>query len=123
MCQFSDKTDNFDFFYPNLLKNGFWGTNFKNISADLESAPPRNHVWQFSTKTGNFEFSTKIWENCPITCNMLVLVMLRVLQRTQWRLKRPGCRWVHGLKIPSNSLITHQEQLYGKKQFCSGGNL
>ena len=29
MCQCSGKTDNFDFFGPNLPKNKFWGPNFK----------------------------------------------------------------------------------------------
>ena len=56
MCQFSDKTDNFDFLSPNLLKNGFLGQNFKNQSLDLESASPRYHVSQFSVKMDNFEF-------------------------------------------------------------------
>ena len=44
MSQFSDKTDNFDFFGPNLSKNGFWGSNFKKLSADSESAPPSSRV-------------------------------------------------------------------------------
>ena len=55
MCQFSGKTNNFDFFDPNLLKNGLWGRNFKNLNADLRSAPPRDHVCQFSVKMDNFE--------------------------------------------------------------------
>ena len=29
------KTNNFEFLGPNLLKNGFWGWNFKNWSLDL----------------------------------------------------------------------------------------
>ena len=41
MCQFSGKTDNFDFFGPNLSKNGVPGRNFKNLGPDSESAPPR----------------------------------------------------------------------------------
>ena len=56
VCQFSGKTNNFDFFDPNLPKNGFWGWNFKNLSADSRSAPPRDHVCQFSVKMDNFEF-------------------------------------------------------------------
>ena len=56
VCQFSDKTNNFDFFGPNLSKNGFWGQNFENLSPDVESAPPRYHVRQFSDKTDNFNF-------------------------------------------------------------------
>ena len=56
MCQFSGKMDNFDFFGPNLPKNGAWSTNFKNLSQGSKSAPPRYHVCQFSLKTDNFEF-------------------------------------------------------------------
>ena len=52
----SDKTDNFDFLGPSLPKNGFWDRNFKNLSLDLESAPPRYHVSQFLVKMDNFEF-------------------------------------------------------------------
>ena len=48
--------DNFDFFDPNLPKNGFWGRNFKNLSPNSESAPPRYLVNYFSIKTDNFEF-------------------------------------------------------------------
>ena len=55
MCQFSGKTDNFDFLHPNLPNNGFWGLNFKYLSADLESAPPRYHVCQFPVKLDSFE--------------------------------------------------------------------
>ena len=46
--------NNFEFFGPNLSKNGFWGLNFKNLSPDLEFALPRYHVYQFSTD--NFDF-------------------------------------------------------------------
>ena len=56
MCQFSDKTDNFDFLSPNLPKNGFWGQNFKNLSQDSESTPPTYLVSQVSVKMDNFEF-------------------------------------------------------------------
>ena len=58
MCQFSGKTDNFDFFGPNLPKNGFWGQNFENLCPGSESAPPRYHVCQVSSKTNNFDFFT-----------------------------------------------------------------
>ena len=56
MCQFSNKTDNSDFLGPNLPKNGYWSWNFKNLSLDSESAPPRYHMCQFSVKMDNFEF-------------------------------------------------------------------
>ena len=36
----SDKTNNFEHLGPDLPKNGFWGRDFKNLSLDLESAPP-----------------------------------------------------------------------------------
>ena len=43
-------------FGPNLPKNKLWGRNFKNLSLDSESAPPRYHVSEFSVKMDNFEF-------------------------------------------------------------------
>ena len=55
MCQFSGETDNFNYFSSNLPKNEFWDRNFKNLSPDSESAPPRFLTWQFSVKTDNFE--------------------------------------------------------------------
>ena len=56
VCQFSGKTDNFDFFGPNLPKNEFWGRNFKNLSLNSESAPPIYYVCLFSVTIDNFEF-------------------------------------------------------------------
>ena len=56
MCQFSGKTENFDFSNLNLPKNEFWGWNFKNLSADSRSALPRDHVCLFSVKMDKFEF-------------------------------------------------------------------
>ena len=56
VCQFSGETNNFDFFNPNLPKNGFWGRNFKNLSADSGLLPPRDHVCQFSVKIDDFDF-------------------------------------------------------------------
>ena len=50
------KMDNFEFFRPNLPKNGFWSQNFKNISLDFESASLRYNMHQFSDKTNNFKF-------------------------------------------------------------------
>ena len=58
VCSFSGKTDNFNFFGPNLPKNGFLDQNFKNLNADLESAPLIYHMCKCSVKIGNFEFST-----------------------------------------------------------------
>ena len=56
MCQFSGKTDKFDFFGPNLPKNGYWGRNFKNLSLHSKSAPSIYHVCQFSVKMDSFKF-------------------------------------------------------------------
>ena len=56
MCQFSGKTDNFEFFGRNLPKNEIWGRNFKILSPDSVSASPIYHVCQFSGKVNNFEF-------------------------------------------------------------------
>ena len=56
MCEFSGKTDNFDFFNTNLAKNGIWGWNFKNLNVVSRSVPPRDHVCQFSVRMDNFDF-------------------------------------------------------------------
>ena len=56
MCEFSGKTDKFDFLGPNLPKNKSWGRNFKNLSLHLKSAPPIYHVCQFSVKMDSFKF-------------------------------------------------------------------
>ena len=56
MCTNLDKTDNFDFLGPNLLKNEFWDQNFENLSLDLESASLRYYVHQLPDKTDSFEF-------------------------------------------------------------------
>ena len=87
MCQFSGKTDNFDFFGSNLPKNGFWGSNFKKLSLDLDSAPPSSLAGQFSAKIDNFEFLGLNLEKLPDTCDIKVQITLTVLQRTGWRLE------------------------------------
>ena len=100
VCLFLGKTNNFDFFDPNLPKNGFWVRDFKNLSADSRSAPPRDYACHFSVKMDNFEFFGLNLGNCPITCDILVLITLRVFQRARWRLKWARWRrWVHGLVI------------------------
>ena len=54
--QILGKTDNLEFFDPNLPKNKFRGWNFKYLNADSESAPPSYHVCQLLVKVDNFEF-------------------------------------------------------------------
>ena len=44
VCQFLAKLDNFDFFGPNLHKNGYWSRNFKNLSLDSKSTPPQKKI-------------------------------------------------------------------------------
>ena len=94
VCLFTGKTDNFDFFGPNLPNKNdhrrdtmcanfhakwtsftcfaqiyqemeYWGLNFKNLSVDLESVPLIYHVCQFSGKTDNFEFFHQNFEKLP----------------------------------------------------------
>ena len=87
MCQFSGKTDNFDFFGPNLPKNGLWGSTFKKLSPDLDSAPPSSLAGQFLFKIDNFEFLALNLGKLPDTCNIKVQITLRMLQRAGWMLK------------------------------------
>ena len=87
MCQFSGKTDNFDFFGTNLPKNGFWGPNFKKLSPDLDLATRSSLASQFSVKIDNFEFLGLNLGILPDMCGIKVQITLRVLQRVGWRLK------------------------------------
>ena len=60
VCQYSDRTDNFDFLGPNLSKNGLLGKNFKNLSLDSESASPQYHVSQFTLVALMIEWPLKL---------------------------------------------------------------
>ena len=91
MCQFWGKTDNFDFFGRNLPKNGFWDRNFKTLSPDLESAPPRYHVCQFSVKTDNFDF---FGLNLGKLSNYVQYFGSNNVERAGWRAKWAGWRWM-----------------------------
>ena len=94
MCQFSSKMSNFHFFHSNLPKKEFWVWNFEKLCPDPKSAYPRYYVCQFSGKTDNFEFSASIWRNCPITCNILVLITFRVFKELGGGLNElGGGRW------------------------------
>ena len=72
MCQFSGKTNNFDFFGPNLAKNGFWDPNFKKLSLDLKSVPPSSLTGQLSMNIDNSEFLGLNLEKLLDTCNIKV---------------------------------------------------
>ena len=53
--------------------------------------------------------------NCTITCDILVLITLRELQRARWRLKWAGWRrWVHGLVIPTFSIWRKNNILFSR---------
>ena len=55
MRQFSDKTNNFDFFGPNLPKNGFLVGNSKT-NVEIRISILRYHVCQFVGKMDNSDF-------------------------------------------------------------------
>ena len=116
MCQYSDKTNNFDFMGPNLPKNGFWGGNFKNLCLDLYSTPPRYHMWQFSAKMDDFEFfclnlrklpnhlryfGLNIFEGVADTWVEAKISWVEVEMSYMWMEQGgAGWSWVHGLVIP-----------------------
>ena len=87
MCQFSGKTDNFDFFDKKLPKNGFWGLNFKKLSAVSNLYPPSFPMYQFSVKINKFELFGLSLGELPDTCDIKGQITLRVLQRAGLRLK------------------------------------
>ena len=88
MSQFSDKEDNFDFLGQNLPKNEFLGWNFKNLSLDLESAPPRYHVSQFSVKMDSFKvFGLNLGKLLSYAQYFDLNIVEGVAERTDWRLK------------------------------------
>ena len=111
MCQCSGKTDNFEFFGPNLPKNGFCDWNFKNLSLDWESAPPRYHVRQFSGKTDKLTFLAQIYRkmdfwletqktNVGIGISILEIPFVLIFkQKSQPGLFRPkfALNWILGL--------------------------
>ena len=84
MCQFSGKTDNLDFFGPNLPKNRFSGQSFENVSPDPKSASPRYQVCQFSVKMDNFEFFGLNLGKLP---NYVRYFGSNNVERAGWRMK------------------------------------
>ena len=81
-------------FRLNLPKNGFCGRNFNNLSLDSASKPPIYHVCQFSVKMDNFWFPGINLGKLPNYVQYFGLNLLRILQRTGWRLKWAGWRWM-----------------------------
>ena len=107
MCQFSEKTYNFDFLGPNLQKNGFWDRNFRNLSLNLESTPRIYHVCQFSVKMNNFEFFDLNLGKLPNYVQCFGSKFVEgvadswVEVKMSWvEVDGAECSWVHGLVIP-----------------------
>ena len=99
----------------------FWAQIFPKMDfwrVDSKSAPPTYVESQFSVKI-TLIFWPKFGGNCLATCDILIGILLRVLQRAGWRLNElsgdewswvevemswvevdgAGWRWVHGLVI------------------------
>ena len=70
------------------------GRNFKNLSPDLESAPPRYHKNQFSVEMDNFYFFDLNLGKLPSYVRYLVPITLEswVEVEMSW-LKADGARW------------------------------
>ena len=104
MCQFSDKTNNFDFFGPNLLKKEFLVWTFGKLMLEKESAFLRYHACQFSDRTDNFEFFDLNLGKFPNYVRYFGLKIVEGVAESwvetdmSW-VKVDGCgwRWVHGL--------------------------
>ena len=55
-ANFQTKRKTLILYGTNFPKNEFQGRNFKNVSPDSESAPPRYNIYQFLVRTKNLEF-------------------------------------------------------------------
>ena len=62
VCQFSDKTNNFDFFGPNLPQNGFWVGNPENSCWNKNQHPRYTICANFQAKKTTLTFLAQI---CP----------------------------------------------------------
>ena len=62
VCQFSGKTNSFDFFSPNLPKNGFRVGNSRNYCRNKNQHPRYTMCANFQSKWKTFNFSAQI---CP----------------------------------------------------------
>ena len=94
VCQFSGKIDSFDSFGSNLPRKGFWD-GISKIQVWIRNQHFQDSICvNFQAKRTTSNFSSKIWRNCLCTCNILVLITLKVLQSAGWSLKWAGWRWV-----------------------------
>ena len=69
----SGKTNNFDFSGRNLPENGFWVRNFKNVSPDFESTPPRYHVCQLLVELGGGARTGWSWVQGLVIWQLLIM--------------------------------------------------
>ena len=82
MCaNFQAKRTTLTFLAQICPKMDFGVRNFKNLSPNSESAPPRYRGSQFSVKMNNFEFFGLNLGKLPNYVNILVLITLSVLQK------------------------------------------
>ena len=137
MCaNFQAKRTTLTFWAQIWPKNGFWGRNFKNLSLDSESAPPRYHVCQFSVKVKHFEFfGLNLGKLLSYVRHFGSNIVAGVVESWveaemswvevgggRWRLKWAGWRWVevggggwssvHGLVIPVIISIQVEQLLF-----------
>ena len=103
MCtNFQIKLTTLNFWTQICPKMNFWGTIFKNLSLHSTSTPSIYHSASFKSKWTTFIFLAQIWGNCPISCNILIQMLLRVLWIARRRLKWDGWMWmelVGGLNV------------------------
>ena len=95
MSQFLSKADFFLLFRTDIAQKLILGQNFRDFSPELESAPPRYHVCQFSVETGNFEFFGLNLGQLPKYMRCFGSNNIAgVTERTGWMLKWAGWSWV-----------------------------
>ena len=92
------------FLVPNLPINWFLGQNFKTLSLDLESTPPRYYEGQILVKTDNFDFFNLNFGKLPNyigyfgSNNVEGVAESWVEPERSWmEVDGAGCRWVNGL--------------------------
>ena len=108
-------------FEPKFARKWILGSEFQKSKCRFKiSTSKRPCVPIFSQNGQLWIFQPNFGRNCPITCNVLVLITLRVLQRASWRLKWAGWRRrVHGLVIPTLLIWTKNNILFSRYlYFC-----
>ena len=82
------QSGHFLLFRTDIAQKLILGRNFRDFSPDLESAPPRYHVCQFSVKTDNFEFFGRNLGQLPKYMRRFGSSnIVGVTERTGWMLK------------------------------------